>query len=322
VSRSLVNSFFFFLLSFSFLLLTLLTLSLPLPQITYLALYAYNGPYFPFSEALGPGLGAHDGDLERVTVRLDAESGEVRLRLFFFLLFLRGRKKNSLFSFSLSLSKRKQMIGCFFSAHRPRDGGWAAARDIERFEPPHSSSSPFSPRGRIVAYVAKHGHGTYPSSGTQLRAGFFANDRTSSRGWSWAPRRLVLLRAAGTKEEKGPKPSRAFSLSAVAALLEEPELGIAACRGCELEAPSSSSSSSSSSRTMLPPSDPRATGVVVERDTDEATCFGEFEGKFGETPAARSQGWWSKAECPVSRGVALRVAGQFWPERESLHSRR
>ena len=62
------------------------------------------------------------------------------------------------------------MVGCFFSAHRPRDGGWAPSREIERLssplpsssgrdgeENPSSSSSSFSPRGRIVAYVAKHG---------------------------------------------------------------------------------------------------------------------------------------------------------------------
>ena len=228
------------------------------------------------------------------------------------------------------------MVGCFFSAHRPRDGGWAPAREIERFETPTPSPpSPFSPRGRIVAYVAKHGHGTYATSGTQLRAGFLANDRTSSRGRAWAPRRLVLLRAAGTataapttKEGGRPRPPpstpRASSLSPVAALLESPELGITVCRGCELEAPSSSSSScppAPTSWTMPPPSDPRATGVVVEAGTEEATHFGEFEGAFGETPAARSQGWWGRAECPVPRGVALRVFGQLWPERESLHRR-
>lgn len=244
------------------------------------------------------------------------------------------------------------MVGCFFSAHRPRDGGWAPAREIERYEPPKSSfpspsgrdgdgcekttpsssSSPrsFSPRGRIVAYVAKHGHGTYPTSGTHLRAGFLANDRTSSRGTAWAPRRLVLLRAAGTetmkKELEKPKPSSSppsSSLSPVAALLESSELGITVCRGCELETPPSSSSSP---WTMPPPTDPAATGVSVEAaadgdgdDDSEAALFGEFEGKFGEVLAARSQGWWSKAECPVSRGVALRLIGQFWPEKESLH---
>ena len=313
---------------------------------------------------LGPGLGAHDGDLERVTVRLDAETGEVKSASFFLFFFFRlvlfsvGRSrpenKTSLFSLSISLSKKKKMVGCFFSAHRPRDGGWAPGREIERYEPPSSSSSsgrdgrdggektppppssssPFSPRGRIVAYVAKHGHGTYPTSGKQLRAGLLANDRTSSRGKAWAPRRLLLLRAAGTttgtaaaaaatKKEQGggpPKPSSSTSssLCPVAALLESPELGVTVCRGCELETPSSSSSSSSSSRTMPPPTDPRATGVAVSSD-EEAALFGEFEGRFGEVLAARSQGWWSRAECPVSRGVALRVAGQFWREKESLH---
>ena len=80
----------------------------PRLEITYLALYAYNGPYFPFSETFGPGLGAHDGDLERLTVRLDAESGEVSF-FFFFSFFSslsgRGRKILTLFAlFVLSLS--------------------------------------------------------------------------------------------------------------------------------------------------------------------------------------------------------------------------
>lgn len=72
---------------------------------------------------------------------------------------------------------------------------------------------------------------------------------------------------------------------------------------------------------MPPPTDPRETGVAVEAGTDEAKFFAEWEGKFGEVLAARSQGWWNKAECPVSRGLALRVALQFWPERESLYRR-
>ena len=142
---------------------------------------------------------------------------------------------------------------------------------------------------------------------------------------------MVLLRASGaapptttttttTKDAGDPKPKSSPSprppLSPVAALLESSELGVTVCRGCELETPSSSSSS----WTMPPtPSDPRATGVVVEAGTQEAELFGEFEGKFGEVLAARSQGWWDRAECPVSRGLALRVGLQWWPERESLH---
>ena len=142
----------------------------------------------------------------------------------------------------------------------------------------------------------------------------------------------MLLRAAGTTaataattttgERRPPEPNPAPappppSSSPVVALLESPELGITVCRGCELE---NLSSSSASSWTMPPPTDPAATGVAVEADSEEAELYGEFEGKFGEVLAARSQGWWSRAECPVSRGLALRVACQFWPERESLHN--
>ena len=130
------------------------------------------------------------------------------------------------------------------------------------------------------------------------------------------------------KPSSSPSSSSSPSFSPVAALLESPELGITVCRGCELEKPSSSSPLP---WTMPPPTEPAETGVAVEaagcpsgpgagsEGEEEAALFGEFEGRFGEVLAARSQGWWSRAECPVSRGVALRVAGQFWREKESLH---
>ena len=102
----------------------------PRLEISYLALYAYNGPYFPFSETFGPGLGAHDGDLERMTVRLDAETGEV-LSFFFLLLLFRGRerrkKKNSLLSlsslFALSLSLKHTNIDGGMLLQRPQAQG-------------------------------------------------------------------------------------------------------------------------------------------------------------------------------------------------------
>ena len=42
--------------------------------------------------------------------------------------------------------------GVYFNAHRSRDGCWAAAEQLER-----------TPQGRLKAYVALHGHGTYPT---------------------------------------------------------------------------------------------------------------------------------------------------------------
>ena len=40
--------------------------------------------------------------------------------------------------------------GVWYNAHRPRDGTWVPAEKVEL------------EAGRPVAYVAKHGHGTYP----------------------------------------------------------------------------------------------------------------------------------------------------------------
>ena len=42
--------------------------------------------------------------------------------------------------------------GVYFNAHRSRDGCWVAAEQLER-----------TPQGRLKAYVALHGHGTYPT---------------------------------------------------------------------------------------------------------------------------------------------------------------
>ena len=41
--------------------------------------------------------------------------------------------------------------GVWFNAHRPCDGCWLPAAQVERTE-----------SGRPIAYVARHGHGTYP----------------------------------------------------------------------------------------------------------------------------------------------------------------
>ena len=46
------------------------------------------------------------------------------------------------------------LIGIYFHAHRNHDGCWVAAPDLQR-----------TAEGRPIAYVALHGHGTYPVSG-------------------------------------------------------------------------------------------------------------------------------------------------------------
>lgn len=44
--------------------------------------------------------------------------------------------------------------GVWFNAHRPCDGTWLPAHQLER-----------TAEGRFIAYVARHGHGTYPCVG-------------------------------------------------------------------------------------------------------------------------------------------------------------
>lgn len=47
--------------------------------------------------------------------------------------------------------------------------------------------------GSIAAFVAKHGHGVYPSPGRVYRHFYLGNDLCSSHGPVWRPRRVVLL---------------------------------------------------------------------------------------------------------------------------------
>ena len=46
------------------------------------------------------------------------------------------------------------LVGVYFHAHRNHDGCWVDASHIQ-----------LTPEGRPIAYVALHGHGTYPVSG-------------------------------------------------------------------------------------------------------------------------------------------------------------
>lgn len=209
----------------------------PRLELTYIALYAYNGTYR--IGGIGPGVGHHDGDFERLTVRADAESGEV--------------------------------VGVWFNAHRPRDGGWTTGDAAPRLQ-----------GGRLLAYVARHGHGVYPRAGVQPRAFGFANDRTSAGGPLWAPSKVVLLR---------PRSSAPGATEWV---------GSAECRGCEAER--------GGGRGVPPPPDAHA-AIVLDADG-----VGDFAGRWGAVPAPRCQGWWARAECPASRAPALRLFCQPWPE--------
>jgi hypothetical protein len=229
----------------------------PTLELAYVALYAHNGPYFPLGEGWGgPSVGAHDGDLERLTVRLDAESGE--------------------------------LLGAWFNSHRPRDGAWAGAGGVE-IE---------AATGRPVAYVARHGHGTYPTPGIHARAWGLANDHCSAAGATWRPGSVVLL--AADRGDLHPAPGAASA----------PELGFVECRGCEVLGGDGRAVCDATPPRGRPPRSQHADVRVLP----DADGFGAFPGLWGETAGLRSQGWWARAECPVSRGVLKRLFLEGWPE--------
>ena len=209
----------------------------PRLELTYLALYAYNGTYH--LAGFGPGVGHHDGDWERMTVRVDPESGEV--------------------------------AGVWFNSHRPRDGAWTRA-----------AAAPRLPGGRLLAYVARHGHGVYPTPGVQPRAFGVANDRTAADGPLWAPTKVVLVRPRSAAPGAGEW------------------VGVVDCRGCEAD--------DGARGVPLPPAPPAVSATL------DADGVGDYAGQWGTVPAPRCQGWWARAECPASRSAALRLFCQPWPE--------
>ena len=57
------------------------------------------------------------------------------------------------------------------------------------------------------------------------------------------------------------------------------------------------------------------TGVSVVQASAE---WVKYTGQWGTTPSPANQGWFWKAEPPVSRGVFLRILGHFCPETQTL----
>ena len=238
----------------------------PTLELAYVALYAHNGPYHPLGEGWGPALGAHDGDWERTTLRLDAESGE--------------------------------LLGAWFNAHRPRDGAWAGAGVVEVE----------AAAGRPVAYVARHGHGTYASAGIHPRAWGLANDHCSASGPTWRPSTVVLLAA----DRGGGGGGGLYSGQAKAGSSSPaPDLGLVECRGCEVLGGGGGGGGGGACEARGRP--PRALHADV-RVVPDTAGVGAFPGLWGETAAPRSQGWWARAECPVSRGLVKRLFLEGWPE--------
>ncbi|KAK9787511.1 hypothetical protein WJX73_007386 [Symbiochloris irregularis] len=228
-------------------------------ELTYITFYAHNGWYALAGFSWSPRVGAHDGDWEHLTMRLQAPS------------------------FSLQ--------GVWFNAHRPCDGCWLPAAQVER-----------TASGRPIAYVARHGHGTYPHAGVYKRAGFFANDHCSDHGPEWNPDRCVLLpswtQVQAATDSAGPVTWMRVS-----------SRGSRIASSLPLAPTVSTRNVSKSSDTT-----PDTQGVEV---VEEPALWLQFRGMWGTTPGPACQTWWARAECPVSRGVFLRIVGHLWPERDN-----
>lgn len=307
-------------------------------ELNYLTFFAHNGPY----SVAGFKVGAHDGDWEHITARLDAATGAT--------------------------------LGMYFHAHRNHDGMWVAGTELPRDR---------DGSGRPAAFVALHGHGTYPAAGRQLRAMLFANDLCSDRGPVWRPRRCVLLphivETDGSPAKPGPAqpdgarrlmrvPSRGTSLNSAAAaaaisaaaavarpagrpaansLRAQPASHVDTAGGKGgMSAPSSAAaaaqpagrlatngawregygSGSGGAVAALQTNDgpamasSAATGVEVVEDAAEWLAFtGRWGTLGGGTPSPVTQRWFRAAEPPVSRSLLRRVL--HFPPEQRLGSR-
>ncbi|PSC76524.1 2-Cys peroxiredoxin chloroplastic [Micractinium conductrix] len=227
-------------------------------EVTYITIYAYNGEYKVGGLSFLPGTGAHDGDIEHLTVRLHPRTGD--------------------------------LIGVWFNAHRPRDGCWVPAREVRRD----------ARSGRIAAYVALHGHGTYPCPGRVHRHFFLGNDLCCEAGPAWHPCRVVLLppQREGDGCAVQPGATRECGSGTSGAGSGTSNIGHASENGGH------ASSGASSSGAALP-----------QVTTDDPCEWLAFAGNWGEMPAPARQTWFYQAETPVSRTPLLRVVGHFVPER-------
>jgi hypothetical protein len=239
-----------------------------------------------------PGLirtGAHDGDIEHITARVHPQTGD--------------------------------LIAMWYNSHRGRDGQWVPASQV-----PNSSS--VNNTTRHAAYIAKHGHGNYPSVGTIHRHFFLGNDKCSDQGPVWSPKTIVLLPPhhnidtdtridddnldCSSKEEDSEVQnlrrklyctrSRGCSLSSE---VEEVEIEV---QGTTSDAAILGTTAGSNDPL---PSSP----VVVCTDPCEWIYF---KGDWGQTAAPINQDWYHKAETPISRTALQRIFLHLWPETESI----
>lgn len=208
-------------------------------EITYITLFAHNGPYAvcPFLD-----VGAHDGDIEHITVRVDPTGSK--------------------------------LMGVWYNSHRNHDGSWVPGSEVE------------IESGRLVSYVAKHGHGHYPKATTTYRHFFLANDVTK-KDIRWSPKNVILLPTYDIVDDDVHLHHR--SASKGKSIVQDECLH------------------GSSDADMYP--------LLVNTDPCH---WMYFKGFFGTAPAPIAQRWFHEAEPPLSRHPLLRVFLHFWPETVSL----
>jgi hypothetical protein len=81
---------------------------------------------------------------------------------------------------TVELDSSNNLSRVFYSAHGVKDGRWVKASDIEMED------------GRIVAYMALHGHGLYQQEGTVFRLYGLANDYLD-KGHRWVPQANLIF---------------------------------------------------------------------------------------------------------------------------------
>ena len=249
-------------------------------EITYITLFAYNGHYDVLGGLIATG--QHDGDIEHITARVDATTGE--------------------------------LIAMWYNSHRCRDGQWVPASDVVR-------DTSMSNTTRPVAFIAKHGHGNYPQAGTVMRHFFFGNDLCSGDGPVWRPNKVVLLHPATTGKEESlhqlrSQGSRKLHCTPSRGSFHQ-HITHQIVDYVEIEGVKSSATTLPSPDSVLPLQiDDSSDSIEVV--TDDPCEWVYFRGLWGETEAPICQSWYLGAETPVSRSALKRIFLHLWPETESI----
>eukprot|EP01025_Chloroclados_australasicus_P006078 TRINITY_DN11997_c0_g2_i1.p1 TRINITY_DN11997_c0_g2~~TRINITY_DN11997_c0_g2_i1.p1 ORF type:complete len:412 (-),score=23.87 TRINITY_DN11997_c0_g2_i1:2839-3912(-) len=162
-----------------------------------------------------------------------------------------------------------KLLGVYYNAHRSREGSWKTAEQV-----PVDAQT-----GRISAYVALHGHGTYPEPATFHRLLYVANDHSSCDGPTWMPKKLVLM---------SPYPQTGLSTVGPRGFLQVKSRGYSVGFNGGMDITVNNNNKT----------------VEVLHDKCE---WQEFEGTWGTTPGPMQQRWYHTAEQPVSRGYVKRV---------------